>query len=77
MDREVTSTTKKKGRVTALAGEWGRITVRAAVREIDRGRVRYYVTGPVFLETCLMPNGTASVWVPDEPNALLSLPDAE
>ena len=76
MDREVTATAKKNGQVTALFGDWGRVTVGIAVREIDNGRHRYYVAGPAFLETYLLPSGVASVQVPDEPNALLSLPDA-
>ena len=49
MARKATATTKENGRVTALAGDWGRVTVGTAVREIDNGRHRYYVAGPAFL----------------------------
>lgn len=76
MAREATATTKENGRVTALAGDWGRVTVGIAVREIDNGRHRYYVAGPAFLETYLLPSVVAALQAPDEPNALLSLADA-
>ena len=75
MDLEVTATVKESGRVVELAGPWGRERVGVAVRHIDNGRCRYYVAGPAYLETYLLPNGAADVWVPEDPDALMSLPD--
>lgn len=76
--REVTATVKDDGVVTDIVWAFGMVPVGVAAGQIDRG-LRYYVTtpdGPAYLQTYLLPTGMSAIWVPDAPNALLSLPEA-
>lgn len=75
VDREVTATVKANGAVKMLSSTWDMESVGGVVRDTDYRRHKYYAAGPVFLDTYLQPNGRASVWVPDEQNTLLVLPD--
>lgn len=75
MDREVTATVKANGVAKMPSGTWNVESEGGVMRDTDSGRHKYYVAVPMFLETYLQPNGRASVWVPDEQNTLLVLPD--